>query len=115
LSTATLVPLDLEVTSAANPQPSPTMPPLKVTGQVYETTPAGRVGVGGVEVWIEWQPDTTFLTVRTDENGRYTACGIPVGWPIEFSPWFANHTYEQLSRWYQFLSDTTVDFELKRR
>jgi hypothetical protein len=86
-----------------------------VTGQVYETTPAGRVGVGGVEVWIEWQPDTTFLTVRTDENGRYTACGIPVGWPIEFSPWFANHTYEQLSRWYQFLSDTTVDFELKRR
>lgn len=51
--------LDVEITSRANSQPSPTMPPLRVTGKVYETTPAGRIGLDGASIGIEWPaPDS---------------------------------------------------------
>ena len=104
--------LDIEVTSRADPQPSPTMPPLRLTGQVYETTPAGRVGVGGALVYLEWHSDGPFLEVYADADGRYVACGIPANRPMAVSAW--QEGFNNPYVWHQFSADATLDLELKR-
>jgi hypothetical protein len=105
--------LDVEITSSSNPQPSPTMPPLRVTGQIYEMTPSGRVGLDGASIGMEWMaPDSVFITVNADKDGRYTACGIPANAPIAF--WAFKSGYDDPYVWHQFTADTTVDIELKR-
>ena len=111
LSTATE--LDVEITLRANPQPSPTMPPLRVTGQIYEHTPTGRVGLDGAEMYIErtW-PESNFLTVYPDKDGRYTACGIPANTLLAFG--IEKTEYVGTFSWYQFGADTTLDIGLKR-
>lgn len=104
--------LDVEVTSRENPQPSPTVPPLRLTGQVYETTPTGRVGIGGALVYFESHSDASFLEVYADADGRYTACGIPANRPIAISPW--QEGFDNPYAWHQFSADATLDLELKR-
>jgi hypothetical protein len=107
--------LDVEITAIANPQPSLTLPKLKVTGQVYENTPEGRTGVAGAVISLEWLPDAPFLYVFTDANGHYTACGIPPEWPIAFWPLVWHQGYYDPYEWHRFSTDTTLDIELKRR
>jgi hypothetical protein len=105
--------LDVEITSRANPQPSPTMPPLKVTGQVYETTPTGRVGLDGASIGIDWPaPDSPFLTVFAGKDGRYSICGIPANTPIAL--WTGRIGYTDTYIWHQFSADSTIDIELTR-
>lgn len=106
--------IDVEITSDANPQPSPTMPPLTVTGQVYEITPAGRVGISGAWVGLEHHaPDAPFLTVFSGADGRYAACGIPSDWALAF--WAGRTGYSDTYVWHRFSADSTVDIELKRQ
>lgn len=107
--------LDVEITSKANPQPSPTLPPLRVTGQMYETTPSGRVGVAGAVLYIEWANDAPFLYVYADAEGRYTACGIPANRRIAFWPLVWHQGYDDPYDWHEFSGDTTFDIELHRR
>jgi hypothetical protein len=77
--------LEVEITSRANPQPSTTMPSLRVTGQVYQTTPSERAGVGGTFIYLEHDaPDAPFLEVYADADGHYTTCGIPTNTRIGF-------------------------------
>lgn len=104
--------LDVEVTSRDNPQPSPTMPPLRLTGVVYETTPAGRVGVGGALVAFDWHNDGPFFQVYADADGRFSACGIPANRPLLVEAW--QQGFDGPSAWRQFAADTTLDFELTR-
>ena len=107
--------LDVEITPTANPQPSPTMPPLRVTGQVYEMTPAGRVGVSGAWIGMDHHlPDSPFLTVFTDADGRYAACGIPPNWPIGFDTGKTGYEVAANTVWHYFRADTTLDIELRR-
>jgi hypothetical protein len=106
--------LDVEITSRANPQPSPTMPPLRVAGQVYEMTPAGRVAVSGASIGMDHHgPDSPFFTVFSDAEGRYTACGIPANWPMAF--WTGKPGYVDSYVWHRFIADSAVDIELKRQ
>jgi hypothetical protein len=106
--------LDLEITSTSNPQPSPTMPPLRVSGQIFEMTSNGRVGVGGASIGLDWMgPDSPFITVNADKNGRYTTCGIPAHAPIAF--WALKAGYTDSYTWHQFSTDGTLDIELTRR
>ena len=74
--------LDLEVTSSANPERSSNPAPLRVTGQIYEMTPAGRVGLGGAVIYVYLANDGYFLTVVADAEGYYLACGIPANRPL---------------------------------
>jgi hypothetical protein len=105
--------LDVEVTPRTNPQPSPTMPSLRITGQIYEQTRAGRMGIPGVEIGLDHHgPDSPFFDVLSDAHGRYTACGIPANWPIAFSTGKAG--YADTYAWHQFTTDTALDIELKR-
>lgn len=105
--------LDVEVTLSANPQPSPTNPPLRITGQVYEMTSAGRVGVDRATVWLEWKaPDSPFASFVTGSDGRYTMCGIPPNTMLAFGVW--KEGYDDPYDWHIFGGDSTVDIELKR-
>jgi hypothetical protein len=88
------------------------MPPLRLTGQVYETTPAGRVGVGGALVAFDWHSDGTFFELYAGADGRFTACGIPANRPIAVSAW--QQGFDGPYEWRQFAADTTLDLELKR-
>jgi hypothetical protein len=92
-----------------------------VTGQIYEVTPAGRVGLGGAVIYVYWANDGYFLTVVADADGYYLACGIPANRPMAFevarnlSAGY-NGDYEIPYIWYQFGgADLTRDIELKRR
>jgi hypothetical protein len=106
--------LDVEITSTANPQPSPTMPPLRVTGTVYEMTPGGRVGLGGASIGLEWPaPDSPFLTAFARNDGRYSVCGVPSNTPIAF--WTGKAGYADTYAWHQFSGDSTMDIGLVRR
>jgi hypothetical protein len=106
--------LDVEITSKSNPQPSPTMPPLTITGQIYETTTSGRVGLDGASVYMEWiAPDSPFMTFTADKNGRFSACGIPANTAIAF--WTFKTGYNDPYDWHQFSKDSTIDIELTRR
>jgi hypothetical protein len=107
--------LDVEITSNANPQRSAAPAPLRITGQVFEMTPVGRVGLGGWWIGIDHHiPDLGLLGVQADEDGYYMACGIPAHWPIFFD--IGNTLYEAVrgAGWHQFSSDTTVDIEMRR-
>ena len=105
--------LDVEITSTASPQPSPTMPPLRVAGQVYEMTPGGRVGVRDAWIALEHHgPDAPFLTLSTGADGRYAMCGIPANWQISFD--VGKTGYDRSYAWHTFTGDTTVDIELRR-
>jgi hypothetical protein len=106
--------LDVEITSHANPQRSPTMTPLRVSGQVYEMTASGRIGIAGASIGLEHHaPDAPFLDVVTDADGRYTICGIPRSWPIAF--WVGKSGYSDSYTWRSFGADGTLDIELQRR
>jgi len=106
--------VDVEITSSANPQPSPTMPPLRVSGQIYETTPSGRVGLAGASIGLEWlAQDSLFITVTADRNGRYSLCGIPASAQIAF--WTIKTGYNDTYVWHEFTADTSVDIELTRK
>jgi hypothetical protein len=104
--------LDVEVTSKVNPQPSKA--PLTITGQVYEMTATGRVGVAGAEINIDWANDGPFLDLVADSNGYYTACGIPANRPMGFSVLPPRYEYNGTYGWHVFSTDATRDFELKR-
>jgi hypothetical protein len=105
--------LDVEVTSRANPQPPTRLPPLRVTGQVYEMTSSGRVGVEGTLIGTDWiAPDSPFLTIYSERDGRYTACGIPPNTSIAFETFKTGYLVTYF--WRQFTADTTLDIELKR-
>ena len=111
---------DLEVTSTANPQRSPDPPPLRVTGQIYEMTQTGRVGLGGAVIHVYFAPDGYFYTAVADADGYYQACGIPANRPVAFevardlSAGYGGE-YEIPYLWYSFGADATRDIELKRR
>lgn len=106
--------LDVEITSRTNRQPSLTMPPLRVSGLLFQTTPAGRVGISRGEIALDLslsasvQTATTafFLEVDADANGNYLACGLPANWPIRFVSGF-----EDYQTWHQFSADGTLDIE----
>jgi hypothetical protein len=109
--------LDVEITSRNNRRPSLTMPPLRVRGQLFQTTPAGRVGVSRGEIALELSLDgstqTTstafFLEVDADVNGNYLACGLPANWPIRFISGF-----EDYRAWHQFSADGMLDIERRQ-
>lgn len=106
--------VDVEITSSANPLPSPTMPPLRVAGQIYETTPSGRVGVAGASIGLEWlAQDSLFITVNADRNGRYSICGIPPNAQIAF--WTIKTGYTDTYVWHEFTADMPLDIELTRK
>ena len=93
---------------------SPTTPALRITGQVYETTPTGRVGIAGALVYTEWQfPDMPFIQVDADNDGRFSLCGIPANSNIAFGAWHL--AYEESYKWHQFSTDRTLDIELERK
>jgi hypothetical protein len=105
--------LDVEITSSANPQPSPTNPPLRISGQVYEMTAPGRVGVDRATVWLEWKAsDSPFVAFVTGSDGRYTMCGIPPNTLLAFGVW--KEGYDDPYDWHTFGGDGTVDIELRR-
>jgi hypothetical protein len=109
--------LDVEITSRANRQGSLMMPPLRVSGQLFEGTPAGRVGVSRGEITLELSLDASiettstafFLEVDADASGKYLACGLPANWPIRFTS-----GYEDYQRWHQFGADGTLDIERRQ-
>lgn len=111
---------DLEVTSTANPQRSPDPAPLRVTGQIYEMTQTGRVGLGGAVIHVYYASDGYLFTAVADADGYYQACGIPANRPMAFevarnvSAGY-NGEYEVPYLWYSFNADTTRDIELRRR
>lgn len=104
---------DVEITSRANPQPSPTMPQLIVSGQIYETTSAGRVAVDAATIYLEWQYDSALVEVLSGADGRYSVCGIPRNWLIAFG--VSKPGYIDPIAGHQFSGDSTLDIELKRR
>ena len=106
--------LNLEITSRANPQRSESPAPLRITGQIYEMTSAGRVGLAGAGIGLEWiAPDSPFVDFSTDKDGRYTACGIPAFTQMAF--WIVEAGYREHYEWHSFAADATLDIELKRR
>ena len=104
--------VDLEITSAGNPLPSPTMPPLRVSGQVYELTSAGRVPVANALVTFDWAYDSPFFQVQAASDGRYRACGIPADWDLRIGAWQEGYEEPFLQR--RFTTDATLDVEMKR-
>ena len=90
------------------------MPPRRVSGQVFQITPAGRAGVSRGEITLELSLDAStqtnsrafFLEVDADANGNYLACGLPANWPIHFISGF-----EDYRAWHQFSADGTLDIE----
>jgi hypothetical protein len=109
--------LDVEITSRTSRQPSLTVPPLRVSGQLFQTTPAGRVGISRGEIGLELSLDSSaqttqtafFLEVDADANGYYLACGLPANWPIRFTSGF-----EDYQAWHQFTADATLDIERRQ-
>jgi hypothetical protein len=109
--------LDLEITSRSNRQSSLISPPLRVSGQLFRNTPAGRVGVSrgeiGLSLSLEASTQTSvtafFLEVDADANGNYVACGLPANWPIRFVSGF-----EDYQAWHQFSADGTLDIERRQ-
>jgi hypothetical protein len=109
--------IDVEITSRTSRQPSLTMPPLRVGGQLFQMTPAGRMGVSRGEIALELSLDGStqtsstafFLEVDADVNGNYLACGLPANWPIRFISGF-----EDYQAWHQFGADGTLDIERRR-
>ena len=109
--------LDVEITSRTNRQRSLTMPPLRVGGQLFRITPAGRVGVSHGEIALALSLDASaqtastafFLEVDADANGNYLACGLPANWPIRFVSGF-----EDYQAWHQFSADATLDIERRQ-
>jgi hypothetical protein len=107
---------DVEVTSTTNPQRSPVPSPFIVTGQIYEMTPAGRVGLGGAAIHLEYAYEGYFLTVVADAEGFYQACGIspPMSFEIfrsvsdGYDSECANYVWGR-----DFGTAPTRDFELK--
>ena len=110
-------PLDLEITSRNSRQSSLTMPPLRVSGQLFHVAPAGRMGVSRGEIALELSLDAStqttmrafFLEVDADANGNYLACGLPANWPILFISGF-----EDYQAWHQFSADASLDIERKQ-
>jgi hypothetical protein len=106
--------LDVEITSRTNRQPSLTMPPLRVSGQLFQMTLAGRAGLSrgslDLSLSLDASAQTTstafFLEVDADANGNYLACGLPANWPIRFIS-----GYEDYQKWHQFGADGTLDIE----
>jgi hypothetical protein len=106
--------LDVEITSRTNRRPSLTMSPLRVSGQLFQVTRAGRVGVSRGEIALQLSMDASvqttstafFLEVDADANGNYLACGLPANWPILFIS--GNEDYQ---KWHQFGADGTLDIE----
>lgn len=105
--------LDIEVVSSAD-TPDWERRPLVISGQVYETTRAGRSAVSGASIAVNWQPDTYLYggTVATDADGRYSFCGIPSGWDVELEA--SKPGYDSPSSWQRFSADAAFDIELKR-
>jgi hypothetical protein len=109
--------LDVEITSRNSRQASLTMPPLRVSGQLFRMTPAGRLGVSrgemGLVLSLDASAHTTstafFLEVDADTNGNYLACGLPANWPILFITGF-----EDYRAWHQFGADGTLDIERRQ-
>ena len=109
--------LDVEITSRTTRQPSLTRPPLRVSGQLFRMTPAGRVGVSRGEIALQLSLDASaqttstafFLEVDADANGNYLACGLPANWPIRFISGF-----EDYQAWHQFSADGTLDIERRQ-
>ena len=106
--------LDVHITSKANPQASPQLTPLEISGQVYETTSAGRVAIDGATIGMSHHAqDAPLLVVNTNAQGFYRACGIPTRWPIGFS--VARHGYRRSGNlWQAFSANSRVDIELTR-
>jgi hypothetical protein len=93
------------------------MPPLRVSGQLFQITPAGRVGLSrgslDLSLSLDASAQTTstafFLEVDADANGNYLACGLPANWPIRFTS-----GYEDYQKWHQFGADGTLDIERRQ-
>jgi hypothetical protein len=104
--------LDIEITPRANPQRSPAPTPLSITGQVYEITADGHKGVAGASVGFDWATESTLIGVDADADGRFAFCGIPPGWPLMMGAGQEGYITVYVGR--SFITDTTLDIELKR-
>ena len=108
--------LDIEVTSSGNPEPSPGPRALVVSGQIYEMTPAGRVGLAGATLAVDWSSDTWLWgAISADAEGRYTMCGIPAGWPLTIYAGKPESGHEYVSVGAVFNATATFDIEVRRR
>jgi hypothetical protein len=108
--------LDVEITSRTNRQPSVLNPPLHVSGLIFQTTSAGRVGISRGEMTLDLSltgsalsSSAFFLEVDADANGNYRACGLPANWAIHFFSGF-----EDYNAWHQFGADATLDIERRQ-
>jgi hypothetical protein len=107
--------LDLEITSRTNPQPSSGPRPLVVSGQVYEMTSAGRMGVAGAHVAVAWNYDSWLWgAIFADADGRYAICGIPAGWKLTFVAGLPESGFEYVDQEAVFHGSGTFDLEVKR-
>ena len=106
--------LDIEVVSRASPPGLAERRSLVISGQVFETTQAGRSPVSGESITVNWQPDTYLYggAVATDADGRYSFCGIPSGWDVEFEGYKLGYDFP--ASWQRFTADATFDIELQR-
>lgn len=108
--------LDIEVTSSGNPEPSPVPRPLVVSGQVYEMTPAGRVGVAHAALAVEWSYESWLWgAIFTDAEGRYAMCGMPSGWALTIYAGKPDSGYEYVSKGAAFSGNATFDIEVRRQ
>jgi hypothetical protein len=74
--------LDMRLTSLANlsaarPQSGPGS--RTVSGTVFESTTTGRLPVEGASVGWQGLFDAVVAETRSDEEGRYLLCGLPLG------------------------------------
>lgn len=70
------------ILTAACPQAAPHAGTGMITGRVHDAQ--SGTGIRGAEVVLSWSPrgggtSRTELTVTTDADGRYRACGVPAG------------------------------------
>jgi uncharacterized protein YbdZ (MbtH family) len=108
--------LDLEVTSPVSPQPSLGKRPLVVSGQIYEMAAAGRVGIAGGHVAVEWNWDSWLWgAIFAAADGHDSICGIPAGWTLWFHVGKPESGYDYIYKEAVFHTNATFDVEVKRR
>jgi Carboxypeptidase regulatory-like domain len=104
---------DVELLRAGAGQSPRMIRPFTISGNVFETTPDGRLPVAGVRIFAEKVIDFVATGAVSDAQGRYLLCGLPAdAWSVVavadgYQLWSSAYT--------PLVSDRQVDIELLRR